>query len=227
MLQSLANTMDSHSVANYSLLYNAAEKGHVDVCQFLVGLGANPDKSIHIAMTRKKNLDAFVALLNVGADVSIKDSGGRVCFDQFPAKDKLKIFTMVQLNLSLLEAHDNALWFVIVQVADTTDADLFAKLLAIVEALVSNHPNLAAAKDTDGRAAVDVASKPMKLIMQSVLLWHGRYRITEPRPEHISATCFVFKAVDEHTTDKETSQPIKVALKLMRSKDQFQREVST
>ena len=63
--------------------------------------------------------------------------------------------------------------------------------------------------------------------MQSVLLWHGRYRIIESRPEHISATCFVFKAVDEHTIDKETSQPVKVALKLMRLKDQFQREIST
>ena len=141
--------------------------------------------------------------------------------------DKLAILTKIELNLSLLGAHDNALWFVIVQVADTTDADLFIKLLAMVEALVSSHPTLAAAKDDDGRAAVDVASKSMKLIIQSVLLWHGRYRITEPRPEHISATCFVFKAVDEHTIDSETSQPIKVALKLMRLKDQFQREIST
>ena len=46
--------------------------------------------------------------------------------------------------------------------------------------------------------------------MQSVLLWHGRYRITEPRPEHISASCFIFKAVDEQTIDSETQQPIKV-----------------
>ena len=46
--------------------------------------------------------------------------------------------------------------------------------------------------------------------MQSVLLWHGRYRITESRPEHISATCFIFKAVDEQTIDSDTQQPIKV-----------------
>ena len=50
----------------------------------------------------------------------------------------------------------------------------------------------------------------LKAIMQSVLLWHGRYRITEPRPEHISATCFIFKAVDEQTIDSETQQPVKV-----------------
>ena len=173
-------------------------------------------------------VDAFVVLLNHGIDITIKNDENKTCFDLLKsANDKLEVLTKIELSLSLLEAHDYALWFVIVQVADNSDVDLFAKLLAMVEALVSSHPTLAAAKDADGRAAVDVASKPMKLIMQSVLLWHGRYRITESRPEHISATCFVFKAVDEHTIDKETGQPIKVALKLMRLKAQFQREIST
>ena len=31
--------------------------------------------------------------------------------------------------------------------------------------------------------------------MQSVLLWQGRYRVTELRPEHMSSTCFVFKVL--------------------------------
>ena len=182
--------------------------------------------SMHLAAKESK-VDAFVVLLNHGADYTIKNKAGMTCFDLLPAKDKSEFVTALELNLSLLEAHDYLVWFVVVQVADTGDVDLFAKLLDMVEALVSNHPTLAAVKDADGRAAVDVASKPMKLIMQSVLLWHGRYRITESRPEHISATCFVFKGVDEHTIDKETGLPIKVALKLMRLKDQFQREIST
>ena len=179
---------------------------------------------MHLAI---RNVDTFIALFTHGADYTIKNKQGMTCFDVMPAQDKLNVLTKMELNLSLLEAYNYALWFVIVQVADTSDADHFAKLLAMVEALISSHPSLASAKDADGRAAVDVASKPMKLIIQSVLLWHGRYRITEPRPEHISATCFVFKGVDEHTIDTETSQPIKVALKLMRLKDQFQREIST
>ena len=225
-MQSLASAMDANNLANYSLIYNAAVNGHVGVCQFLVSQGANPGKALLMAI-EKKNLDQVVVLLNVGADVSIKDSDGKTCLDQFSAKDQLKILTMIQLNLSLLKAHNCALWFLIVQEDGTSDVDLFNKLSVMVETMVTNHPTLAAAKDADGRAAVEVASKPMKLIMQSVLLWHGRYRITEPRPEHISATCFVFKAVDEHTIDSETSQPIKVALKLMRLKGQFQREIST
>ena len=181
---------------------------------------------MHFA-AKNSNVNSFVAFLNHGADYTIKNKNGMTCFDLLSAKGKPQVLTKIELNLSLVEAHDYLIWFVVIQVADTADVDLFPKLSAMVEALVSSHPTLAAAKDGDGRAAVDVASKPMKLIMQSVFLWHGRYRITESRPEHISATCFVFKAVDEHTVDKETGQPIKVALKLMRLKDQFQREIST
>ena len=181
---------------------------------------------MHLAAKEGK-VGAFLALHNHGADYTRKNKQGKTCFDLLSANNKLRILIQIELNLSLLEAHDYALWFVVVQEDGISNVDLFAKLLAMVEALVLDHPTLAAVKDVNNRAAVDVASKPMKLIMQSVLLWHGRYRITEPRPEHISATCFVFKAVDEHTIDKETSQPMKVALKLMRLKDQFQREIST
>ena len=62
--------------------------------------------------------------------------------------------------------------------------------------------------------------------MQSVLLWHGRYALTEDRPEHRSATSFVYKAVDEGVKD-EFGHPRRVALKLMKLKGQFMREVQS
>ena len=229
VVQFLASQGADVNIANSQGVYPAdiaVKKVHMEMLQVLAAHGANLDKPL-LMTAEKKNLDMVVALLNVGADVSIKDSNGKTCLDQFSAKDKLKILTKIELNLSPFKAHSYGLWFVVVQEDGTSDVDLFAELSAKVNTLVSSHPTLAAAKDANNRAAVDVASKPMKLIMQSVLLWHGRYRITEPRPEHISATCFVFKAVDEHTIDKETGLPIKVALKLMRLKDQFQREIST
>jgi hypothetical protein len=71
-------------------------------------------------------------------------------------------------------------------------------------------------QDANGRVAVDVASKPMKEIVQSVLLWYGRYRLTESRPRHFSDSSYVFPAADERTVDADTGQPAKVALKLMR-----------
>ena len=88
------------------------------------------------------------------------------------------------------------------------DVKLFVILLAMVEALVILLLQLQ--KDTDSHAAVGVTSKPIKSIMRSVLLWHGRFCTTEPRPEHTSTTCFVFKAMDEHIVDSETIQYIKV-----------------
>ena len=41
----------------------------------------------------------------------------------------------------------------------------------------------------------------------------------------MSSNCYVFKAVDEHIIDKETSLPLKVALKLVRKKTPFLREM--
>ena len=66
----------------------------------------------------------------------------------------------------------------------------------------------------------------MKVLLDTVRLWHGRYRITELRPEHMSATCFVFKGVDELDIDAETGEPSRVALKFMRIKAQFERELT-
>jgi hypothetical protein len=34
---------------------------------------------------------------------------------------------------------------------------------------------------------------------QTVLNWHGRYRLIQRRPEHHSDTCYVYKAIDVQT----------------------------
>ena len=61
-------------------------------------------------------------------------------------------------------------------------------------------------RDKDGRVAMDVASKPVKQAIQEMLLWHGRYRVTDPQPEHASATCFVFKAIDDRDNKQVHSE---------------------
>ena len=171
-------------------------------------------------------VDCFVVLFTLGADHTLKNKKDKTCFDKMSAKNRLAILTRLQLSLSVLEANHHFMWFILATTEeyDNDHDGLYPALLRAVESLVSNHPTLAAAKDGDGRAVIDVASKPMKLIMQSILLWHGRYRITDQRPEHASNFCYVFKAVDESIIDSETQQPIKVALKLMRLKAQFLRE---
>ena len=193
--------MDAYSVANYYLLYYTAGRGHVVICKFLVSKGANLGKSLFIA-TEKENLKAAIILVNLGADVSIKNSDGKTCFDLLSANGRLMSFTQMELNtnlkvnIPLLEAHNCALWFVIVQEDCASDADLFAKLLATVEALVISHPILAAAKDANNRAALDVASRPMRKVIESVIFFCGQYRIHQGPPVHMSATAVVVFADD-------------------------------
>ena len=117
------------------------------------------------------------------------------------AKDKLTILTKLELNLSLLEKHNYALWFAVVQEDGTSDVDLFAKLLATVEALVSNHPSLATAKDANNRAAVDMASKPIRKVIESAIFFCGQYSIHHGPPVHMSATAVVVFADDFRVND--------------------------
>ena len=152
--------------------------------------------------------------------------------DNFDWKTKLIFLTTKAFTAATLRRNFCFVWFQMVlqevpsvNVGDNV-AKLFQTLKATVESLATADPSLAVACDSSGRQAMDMASKSMKPILQAAVLWHGRYRLTELRPEHISATCFVFKAMDEHTIDPETKQPLKVALKLMRFKSQFVRELS-
>ena len=223
----------------------AAEYGHEAVVTLLLDRGSavidHRDQEgrtpLHAAASNG-HIMLIKQLIEKGkADEYIKDKGGHTYLELLPSDKKLSFFAESENpSKEKLQKDDHLLWFLIIQMdpplpSSSSDNSrlqkLFASLMEKIKILVSAYPELASAKDANGRAAVDVASKPMKSIMQSVLLWHGRYRITEPRPDHTSATCFVFKAVDEHTIDSETNQPIKVALKLMRLKDQFQREIST
>ncbi len=119
----------------------------------------------------------------------------------------------------MLRAKQYELWFAVITVEN----------LAATEDFVFRHveafPELPAVKDRHGRSAYDMATTKHKGIFQDLLLWFGRYRITETRPEHMSATCFVYKAIDEKDVDSEGHQR-RVALKLMVKKAQFKREVA-
>ena len=80
------------------------------------------------------------------------------------------------------------------------------------------------AKNEHGHLAEDVATAANRDAIRNAYLWHGRYRLMDWRPEHTSATCLVFRAWDEYTVD-EIGSPQRVALKLMRKKDQWEREL--
>lgn len=93
----------------------------------------------------------------------------------------------------------------------------------VVTGYVQEYPELVFVKDRHGRVAMDEAAPAVREVFRKVLLWHGRYRVTETHPEHASAATWVYKAVDEHAFDAH-NQPVRVALKLTRSVDKVQHQ---
>lgn len=91
--------------------------------------------------------------------------------------------------------------------------------------IVQNNLDFGYAKDANGRIAVEMATPQNKAAINSEYLWYGRYRVAESRPEHTSATCYVFKAFDEENVD-DAGNAAPVALKLMRMKGHFMREIN-
>jgi hypothetical protein len=144
----------------------------------------------------------LVNLLNCGFP-PLPNKDNQVYFELLTPVQRLQLLTHADLLLpDALKFHDYDLWFKMVEqgmpggAADSPARRLFADLLDRVKRVVT--PELAYfVRDKDGRVAMDVASKPVKQAIQEMLLWHGRYRVTDPQPEHASATCFVFKAIDD------------------------------
>ena len=226
----------------WSPVYVATEQGHLEVVQCLVQLGADVnlanregDTPLHAAM-RADRFEVCAYLLAQNADSAQRNKGGKLCFDVVPRDRRLlclsRLLTLWDGTRDVLQRHDYHLWFVIVQEDEPLPSkgtvksiSYYNSVLEKVLTMVQTHNTLGTVKDINGRVAIDVAAPPMRRAMQSVLNWHGRYRPTELRPEHVSPSCYVFKAVDEHIIDKETSLPLKVALKLVRKKTPFLREM--
>ena len=120
--------------------------------------------------------------------------------------------------LASLKVNESDVWFYIVQISDISGIE--NKVLEYIQA----YPELSFVKDRNNRVAVDMATPTNKSVITSVFLWFNRYRVTETRPEHISATCLVFKAFDEEDRD-DAGNPRPVALKLLRYKTHFLREI--
>jgi serine/threonine protein kinase len=112
-----------------------------------------------------------------------------------------------------------ALWFLIIE-QDIDGVESKAVRYA------TRHPELLSAQDRDGQRASELAVRKTREALMEIFLWFGRYRLLENRPEHQSATCYVYKAMDEMSSNDSSESKI-VALKLMKKRDQFIREIRT
>jgi hypothetical protein len=99
--------------------------------------------------------------------------------------------------------------------------DRFAPVVASV---LDRHPllaeALAASEDAEGRHAVNIASARCKRLILQCIYLHQRYEVrTRGQPHHESATCVVHLGVDHGDGGRA------VALKFMKHRDQFLREI--
>ena len=228
----------------YALLKEAADldvkNKPLDAIAKLLKRGCNPnavDSSnvrlgntfMHYAAEHDK-LPILRRVIAHGGDLLVSNKDHKSAYD-FLAKshDKaLAVLSTASIScLSLLRQNNNALWFHALQTVDKTlhvhDAaktNLSLDIPSFVKKIVEIDPTMAFLTDNQDRKALHMASTINKQAIQSVLLWHNRYQV-DPEPEHISSTCYVFKGKDRDAGLED----VKVAIKLMRSKEQFLREM--
>eukprot|EP01041_Mallomonas_annulata_P005180 gene5180-10359_t len=212
--------------SGYTALHLACMGNHKNIVLKLIELKANLNlydrqlnTALHLAVAQK-NFDIIRILIANDADATLKNKENKIPFESFPDESSRQFFFIDQEHtLEEFKAHNYHLWFYFIQIQDITGIE--DKVLQYVQLYLF----LAYAKDGHGRVACDMATPSNKAVINSVFLWHGRFRVTEARPEHTSATCFVFKGYDEDNKD-DTGNACPVALKLMRVKKHFLREIS-
>lgn len=122
-------------------------------------------------------------------------------FQEFPGGSYCWIYVLTQTNDKYVDA--------VVHVLNTFVKDM-------------NHIiKIAALTDEFGRKALDVATPKCRRAILSTMYFLGRYELKDGPPEHKSATCLVRIAIDRDNAD------MPVALKLMRWRSQYKRELQS
>jgi len=186
--------------------------------------------ALHEAV-KSNDLAIITLLLSHGASSRIVNQNGLVAMHLFSKDGTYDAILALLLSDFPLDEHGaikelyGSNWTALL---DSSTLIASKTKINVLKCIFSRYPyqvkQLVTLKDMSGREAIEVTDSSVRSYINSIILWHGRYRLFEERPEHISATCFVFKAVDEmHLDDKGAAT--RVALKLMRRRDQFEREI--
>jgi ankyrin repeat protein len=199
-----------------SPLFEACQSDKLEVAKYLISMGADLTtkgsyyramkvKSLVDVVMLKNNIPLLNLLLNKGAPVGMELLTDLLEFE-------------FSLDYSAFAANQFSLWFSLLQVNGNS------KVESVISSAIQRFPKLLFAKDSVGRMTNAIATDKNKAIINSYFLWHGKYRPTQTKPEHCSATSFVFKAVDLSEID-ENGEPKSVAIKLMRFKSHFLKEI--
>jgi len=163
-----------------------------------------------------------------------KDKEGRVplclAFDSKASNEVLASLLLLDLPLYIDErdgsvvpqAHAGS-WTLAMDHPDATVEQVSFLVKTVFDKLPSlAQKELTCAKDENGRDAISICTSDVRALMNTYLLFLGQYQLQSGPPEHKSATAIVSYAFD-HSHDP----PLRVALKFMRHKGQFEREMSS
>lgn len=198
----------------------ACEMQHknIVVCLLDTSLVRDLGESLRI-VCEKGATEIAILLITRGASVTVRHKNGKLSLQHFqhPSLEG-RVVVDHKYSVETMTRESSAMWFYLLQSENLCGSHL------AVDYYVKKYPYLAVARDHQSRQALDVATAKNREVIKLSLLVHGRYKITEKRPEHASATCLLFKAVDEAATT-EFDGIANVALKFMKAKNSFEREV--
>lgn len=182
---------------------------------------------LHSAIDNILHKDIISALVQGYPEAAwVRDMNGQLPIQKSMDSTETESYVSILLQYNLpvdrktgLPVHDpDCIW---TQMLQTTPPDKYLHAVEATLELVSDLvDDLAGALDKHGRKALDIATPKCKQLIQTHLHFYGRYELKPGPAEHQSATCIVRLAVDY------SDQHRPVALKLMRNRDQFLRELS-
>lgn len=244
--------LDNAPRGGYTALQLAAYYGETDRCQEMLEAGADPltgasaasaaapaaarfTTPLHLAALNNHLQAARLLLQANPAAAGVRDDSGRLPVDRSAERRK----SSSDLIGALVAAHPLGLHAAVER----------EELADLVHSLVQREPSLAyAAKDPKGRPAINLATGRCRTRMLEALFFLGRYELlNRENPKHRSASCVVLFARDfgdasvtggrggrkgagaasasASAAGTAVDSGREVALKLMRNRDQFEREL--
>lgn len=185
---------------------------HLDIIKSLLDTDLVDDFDDCLSIACEFDL-VSIAILMINKGASVGESSLKSCKS---ISTEYSILVHPIYPLEVLTRSSNAFWFYLIQ------SETLVGSHRRVAYYVNLYPQLALAHDLQGRTAIEMATEKNREYIRMAVLIHGKFKLVSRRPEHASATCLLFKALDESVTNNPTT----VALKFMKIKSSFEKEIS-